>query len=71
MKYSFALEVFIFRFVLQQRQIGDSVELGTYLWITMGQTVIKSWHLKMLRGEERVSRSLQVLANLYLISIGE
>lgn len=45
--------------------------MGTYLHTIMGQTVVKSWHLKMLRGVERVSRSVQLLANVYLISIGE
>lgn len=60
-----------FRFLLQQRQIGDSAEAEATLQISMGQRIIKSWHLKMLRREESVSTGVDVLGNVYLISIGK
>jgi len=61
----------IFRFLLQQRQIGDSAEVGASLQISVGQRIIKSWNLKMLRGVESMSSSVHVLADVYLISIAK
>lgn len=69
--YSSALEMVIFRFLFQQRQIGDSAEAEATLQISMGQRIIKSWHLTMLRGEESISTRVDVLGNVYLISIGK
>lgn len=47
---SSALEVVIFRFLLQSRQKGVSGEVEASLQIRMGQRVAKSWPLKKLRG---------------------
>lgn len=61
----------IFRFLLQQRQLGDSAEVEASVQVSMGQRVIKPWHLKMLRGVESISTGVHVLANVYLVSIGK
>lgn len=45
--------------------------MATSMQITMGQRIIKSWHLKVLRWVERISTSVHILVNVYLISIGK
>lgn len=67
--YSSTLEMIIFRFLLQERQIGDSAEVEASLQISMGQRIIKSWHLKMLREVESISTGVHVVVNVYLISV--